>query len=123
MMGMLALDAPLRAETSAERILVVVLGAVVLLLSLALVQRLYPGSFFRGFLVAVGIFLSFDIVVFHWIFRLHRITEGSEANVIEPLLVLFGIGLVAYGIRSELADRRGAAREASGWPPQARPDA
>jgi hypothetical protein len=48
-----------------------------------------------------GIFLSFDIVVFHWVFRLHRITSGPEANVIEPILVLIGIGFVAYGLTHE----------------------
>jgi len=64
-------------------------------------KRLGSSSFFHGFLVAVGVFLSLDIVVVHWIFGLHRVTAGPEANVIEPILVAAGIGFVIYGLRRE----------------------
>ncbi len=82
----------LKATTTTQRILAVQVGAVILLLMLVLVRRRFAHSFFHGFLVAVGTFFSFDIVLFHWVFKLHRITSGSEANVIEPLLVALGIG-------------------------------
>jgi hypothetical protein len=87
--------------TMGGRIAVVLLGVAILLLTLMGARRWYPPSFFRGFAVAVGIFLSFDIVVFHWLFRLHRITAGPEADVIEPILVAVGVGLVAVGLRGE----------------------
>jgi hypothetical protein len=86
-------------ETIAGRVAVVLLAAAFLLLPLVLAKRLASSSFFRGFLVAVGVFLSFDIVVFHWLFRLHRITAGSQANVIEPILVAAGAGFVIHGLR------------------------
>jgi hypothetical protein len=73
----------------------------ILIGTLVLARRFGSSSFFHGFLVAVGVFLSLDIVVVHWIFRLHRVTAGPEANVIEPILVAFGVGFVIYGLRRE----------------------
>src|SRR6266545_3257125 len=87
--------------TMTGRLAVVALGAAVLIGCLVASRRFYSRSFFHGFMVSSGVFLSFDIVVFHWVFRLHRITSGPEANVIEPLLVLMGIAFVAYGLRHE----------------------
>jgi hypothetical protein len=91
----------LQPDSVAGRVVVVALGAAFLLLSLGLVQRIYPPPFFRGFLVAVGIIFSFDVVVFHWVFQLHRITDGSEADVIEPVLVAIGLGFVLHGLLRE----------------------
>jgi hypothetical protein len=96
----------LAANTTAERVGVVLFGAGVLVLTLVLARRFYAPSFFHGFLAAVGIFLSFDIVVFHWLFGLHRITEGSEADVIEPVLVALGVGFVAYALMAERRPER-----------------
>jgi Predicted membrane protein (DUF2243) len=87
--------------TMTGRIAVVALGAAVLIGCLVASRRFFSRSFFHGFMVSSGVFLSFDIVVFHWLFRLHRITSGPEANVIEPLLVLMGIGFVGYGLTHE----------------------
>ncbi|MQA87910.1 MAG: DUF2243 domain-containing protein [Streptosporangiales bacterium] len=98
--------AGLRADTTAERVGVVLLGAAVVALTLGLAWRFFYRSFFNGFLVAVGVFFSFDVVVFHWVFQLHRITECPEANVIEPLLVALGIGFVTYGLMRERSKRR-----------------
>ena len=99
----------LKATTLAER-LGSVFAAVILLVFLAyLAFRLFSRSFFHGFIVAAGLILSLDIVLFHWIFQLHRITSGPEADVLEPLFVLCGIALTVVGIRRELAARpRGA---------------
>jgi hypothetical protein len=87
--------------TMGGRVAVLLLGAAMLILTLVGARRWYPPSFFRGFVVAVGIFLSFDIVVFHWLFRLHRITAGPEAEVIEPILVVVGVGFLSAGLRGE----------------------
>jgi uncharacterized membrane protein len=93
----LALGAPFEAETFAQRLAVVLVGGAILLFTLVLVRRTFSGPFFYGYLLATGTFLSFDIVVFHWLFRLHRITSGPEANVIEPLLVALGLGFIVVG--------------------------
>jgi predicted membrane protein DUF2243 len=91
------------ADTTTERVLAVLLGAGILLLMLALVWRRFPRTFVHGFVVAAGVFLSVDIVVFHWILRLHRITAGPEADVIEPVLVALGAGFLTYGLLGERA--------------------
>lgn len=95
----------LEPDTVAGRVLVVVVGAVALLVMLGLAHRLFTPPFFRGFIAAAGVIFSFDVVVFHWLFGLHRVTEGSEANVIEPVMVAIGVGFVTYGLtraRSQL---------------------
>jgi uncharacterized membrane protein len=100
--------AGITADTTTERVLVVVLGAGILLGMLAVVWRRFARTFFHGFLVAAGVFLSVDIVVFHWTFRLHRITAGPEANVIEPVLVVVGLGFITHGLLRERAAAGGA---------------
>jgi hypothetical protein len=100
----------LEPETAEGRVAVVLVGAATLLLTLALAKRSYPSSFFRGFLVAVGVIFSFDIVVFHWVFGLHRITAGTEANVIEPIVVAIGAVFVTLGLRSEAQSRHPPSR-------------
>jgi uncharacterized membrane protein len=89
------LDSPI------ERIAAVGTGLAILCIFIIIFKKLFSSSFFNGFLVACGLFLSFDIVVFHWFFQLHRITSGPEANWLEPIFVLFGTILLVYGVRSE----------------------
>jgi uncharacterized membrane protein len=84
--------------TMAGRIGVILLAVAFLVLFLALAKR-RGDEFFRGFLVAVGTFLSFDLVVLHWVFRLHRLTIGPEADVIEPMFLVLGIVFIVYGLR------------------------
>jgi len=96
--------------TMAGRLAVIALGVAVLIGCLVASHRVFSRSFFHGFMVSTGIFLSFDIVVFHWVFQLHRMTSGVEANVVEPALVLVGIVFVAYGYSRErraASERRG----------------
>lgn len=100
-----ALAFGLKADTGTERIGAVGFGILILLLLMTLFYRLFSKSFFHGFIVATGLFLSFDIVVFHWIFQLHRITSGPEANWLEPLFVIGGTVLLLEGIRKERAVR------------------
>lgn len=97
-----AFAAGLKAETQVERIGAVFFGVFVFIVLMAVFYRYFPKSFIHGFTVATGIFLSFDIVVFHWIFQLHRITNGPEANWIEPILVIVGTIFVWYGIKKEI---------------------
>ena len=85
--------------TMAGRIGVIVLATAFLVLFLALAKR-RGDQFFRGFLVAVGTFLSFDLIMLHWVFRLHRLTIGPEADVIEPMFLVLGVAFIAYGLRS-----------------------
>jgi uncharacterized membrane protein len=90
-----------------HRIGAILFGVLVLIVFMELFRRFFSPSFFHGFIVATGLFLSFDIVLFHWIFKLHRITSGPEANVLEPLFVAFGVLLVWQGIRRELLHKSG----------------
>jgi uncharacterized membrane protein len=90
-----------KAETLGQRLGAIAIGLLILVLLMGVFKRYFSASFFHGFLVATGLFLSFDIVVFHWIFKLHRITNGPEANWLEPLFVLFGTFLLIYGIKGE----------------------
>jgi hypothetical protein len=106
--------------TMTGRIAVVALGAAVLIACQVASSRFFSRSFFHGFMVSSGIFLSFDIVVFHWVFRLHRITSGPEANIIEPLLVLIGIGFIVYGLTHE---KRRLSAPDTATPPNVRSDA
>jgi hypothetical protein len=85
-----------------DRIGAVFFGIVVLLIFMEVFRRFFSPSFFNGFVVATGLFLSFDILVFHWIFKLHRITNGPEANVLEPIFVCFGLLLFWQGLRREI---------------------
>ena len=105
-MDIFALSTPFRAVAFGERLAVVLVGGTLLLSSVVLVRRIFSRSFFHGFLVSTGMFLSFDIVVFHWLFGLHRITSGEEANVIEPILVALGAGFIVYGFRADRVERR-----------------
>ena len=96
---------PLVTVTSMTgRLAVVGLGCLFLVLFLAAAARLSP-SFFNGFLVAIGIFMSFDMILFHWIFQLHRLTRGPEANVLEPFFVVLGVAFVIVGLRRERSMR------------------
>jgi hypothetical protein len=88
-------------DSAWERIGAVGSGLIILLILMILFKKLFSTSFFNGFIVATGLFLSFDIVVFHWFFQLHRITSGPEANWLEPLFVVFGTLLLIYGVKKE----------------------
>ncbi|MBM7662049.1 putative membrane protein [Bacillus mesophilus] len=103
--------AGLKAETQGERIGAVLFGVFVLLILMFIAHFVFSKSFFQGFVVATGLFLSFDIVVFHWIFQLHRITNGPEANWLEPILVVGGIVLIWYGIKRELISKNTSVKE------------
>lgn len=93
----------LKASTMEERIGAVIFGVTLLSVLVYLVKRIFSAAFVNGFLVATGLFLSFDIVMFHWIFQLHRVTNGPEANVLEPIFVMAGVFLTVFGLRRELS--------------------
>jgi hypothetical protein len=85
--------------TMAGRLGVIAFAVACLIFFLVLARR-RGDSFYRGFLVAIGTFLSFDMILLHWVFRLHRLTSGPEADVIEPLFVVLGVAFIVYGLRS-----------------------
>lgn len=80
-----------------------VVAVAVLVVFLYLVNRYMNVSFFNGFLVAIGVFLSFDLLLVHWLMELHRVTSGPEATWIEVVLFLFGLGFVYVGYTREVS--------------------
>ena len=101
-----ALAMSLRAETMAGRLGAIALAVGIMVAGMVGSRIWFPRPFFHGYLVATGLFLSFDIIMLHWIFQLHRLSSGPEANVLEPIFVLLGIGFLIYGVRSERAKVR-----------------
>jgi uncharacterized membrane protein len=97
----------IQLDNMMERLGAVGTGLAILVLLMMLFKKWFSASFFHGFLVATGLFLSFDIVVFHWLFQLHRITIGPEANWLEPIFVVFGTVLLIEGIRKERNESKG----------------
>ncbi|MDQ0253432.1 hypothetical protein J2S74_000804 [Evansella vedderi] len=91
----------LAATTTAERLGALAFIGLGTILFFIFCAKFFLASFFHGVLAAAGFFASFDIVVIHWIFQLHRLTAGPEANVIEPILVVVGIILFIYAIKRE----------------------
>jgi hypothetical protein len=96
----------LKATTMAERLGSVLVAAMLLVFLVYLAFHFFSRPFFHGFIVAAGLVLSLDIVLLHWIFQLHRITSGPEADVLEPLFVLCGTALTIIGIKREVATTR-----------------
>src|SRR5262245_21470581 len=86
-------------ETMAGRLSVLLFAMLSLVLFMALARR-RSDEFFRGFLVAVGSFLSFDVIVIHIVFRLHRLPSGPEADYVEPFFILLGVAFILYGLRA-----------------------
>lgn len=99
---------PFVPETMVGRVSGAVLIAVLVLGSVWLANRTMDVSFANGYMVAVGVFASFDLLVVHWLMELHRITEGPEAIWIEVLLFLTGVAFVVGGLRREFRARRGS---------------
>lgn len=105
-----AMALTLKANTQAQRVGVVILGVLALVALMTVSRRIFGTSFAHGFTVASGLFLSVDIVAFHWIFQLHRITSGPEATWLEPILAALGAGMAWLGVMRErgMVHRTGA---------------
>ncbi|MEX1287611.1 MAG: DUF2243 domain-containing protein [Acidimicrobiia bacterium] len=88
-------------QTMAGRIGGVGLAVAILLGTIWLAHRQYSVSFVNGFLVAVGIFLTFDLFLVHWVLELHRVTSGPEALWIEITLFTAGLLFAYVGLRRE----------------------
>ena len=85
----------------AGRIGGVALAVVIVLATVVLAYRLYSVSFFNGFVVAVGLFISIDLLLVHWMMEIHRITAGEEAIWLEIPLFVSGLAFVVVGLRRE----------------------
>ena len=95
----------LKAASMAERLGSVFVAVLLFVFLAYLAFHFFSRAFFHGFIVSAGLILSLDIVLLHWIFQLHRITSGPEADVLEPLVVLCGITITIIGAKRELAAR------------------
>jgi uncharacterized membrane protein len=92
-------------STWAGQLVVVAIAVVLLIGFLFWSQRAGSASFFRGVLAGMGFVLSVDIVLIHWIFGLHHITNTQMDVVLEPLFVVLGLVFLWFAITRE---RRGA---------------
>ncbi|WP_096186116.1 hypothetical protein [Evansella halocellulosilytica] len=91
----------LKATTLFERLSALLFTLILTILFYYLCRKFFSNSFFHGVLFSSGFFASFDIIVVHWIFQLHRLTHGPEANILEPFLVVVGITMMIYAITRE----------------------
>jgi len=87
--------------TPAGKIAVIAVAIAVLIGFLVWSKRATSDAFFRGVLAGMGLVLSFDIVWVHWIFGLHHVTNTQMDLVLEPVLVLAGLGFLWFGITRE----------------------
>ncbi|WP_078593372.1 hypothetical protein [Evansella clarkii] len=89
------------ATTMAGRLGALFFVLIVTLLVYYISYKFFPPSFFHGVIFASGFFASFDIIVIHWVFQLHRLTYGPEVVVLEPLLVIAGIAMIIFSVKRE----------------------
>lgn len=89
------------ATTTGERLVALLFAGLGTIVFFMICAKFFLASFFHGVIAASGFFASFDIVVIHWFFKLHRLTYGPEADIIEPILVIVGILLLIYSIKKE----------------------
>jgi hypothetical protein len=88
-------------DTWPGKIAVIAVAVVFLIGFLLWNQRTTSASFFRGVLAGTGFVLSVDIVLIHWIFGLHHITNTPMDLVLEPLFVLLGLVFLWFAITRE----------------------
>jgi hypothetical protein len=87
--------------TWAGQLAVVAIAVLLLIGFLFWSQRAGSASFFRGVLAGTGFVLSVDIVLIHWIFGLHHITNTQMDVVLEPLFVVLGLVFLWFAITRE----------------------
>ncbi len=88
-------------DSTIGRLAVLLVAIAVLVVALLWARRAASRSFFLGVLAGTGLVLSFDIVLVHWIFGLHHLTNHQEDVVLEPLLVVTGLVFMWFGITRE----------------------
>src|SRR6266566_5158776 len=75
-------------------------------------KRMTSASFFLGALAGMGFVLSVDIVLIHWIFGLHHLTNTQMD--LEPLFVLLGLVFLWFAITRERRQANRATQQRSG---------
>jgi phage shock protein PspC (stress-responsive transcriptional regulator) len=93
----------------AGQLSVIALAVAFLMSVLLWSKRTTSDSFFLGVLAGMGFVLSVDIVLIHWIFGLHHITNTQMDLVLEPLFVVLGLVFLWFAITRE----RGQANRAT----------
>ena len=88
-------------DTSAGKLAVVILAVAFLIGFILWSKQTKSASFFRGVLAGMGFVLSVDIVLVHWIFGLHHITNTQMDIVLEPLFVVLGLVFLWFAITRE----------------------
>jgi phage shock protein PspC (stress-responsive transcriptional regulator) len=88
-------------NTSAGQLSVIAAAVAFLIVFLWWSNRTTSASFFQGVLAGMGFVLSVDIVLIHWIFGLHHITNTPMDLILEPLFVLLGLVFLWFAITRE----------------------
>jgi phage shock protein PspC (stress-responsive transcriptional regulator) len=88
-------------NTSAGQLSVIAVAVAFLIVFLWWSNRTTSASFFQGVLAGMGFVLSVDIVLIHWIFGLHHITNTPMDLILEPLFVLLGLVFLWFAITRE----------------------
>jgi hypothetical protein len=98
----------------AGQLSVIAVAVAFLIMFLLWSQRTTSASFFLGVLAGMGFVLSVDIVLIHWIFGLHHLTNTQMDLVLEPLFVLLGLVFLWFAITRERRQANRAALRRSG---------
>jgi len=97
---------------SAGQLSVIAVAVAFLIMFLLWSQRTTSASFFLGALAGMGFVLSVDIVLIHWIFGLHHLTNTQMD--LEPLFVLLGLVFLWFAITRERRQANRATQQRSG---------
>jgi uncharacterized membrane protein len=101
-------------RSSAGQLSVIALAVAFLMAFLLWSKRTTSDSFFLGVFAGMGFVLSVDIVLIHWIFGLHHITNTQMDLVLEPLFVLLGLVFLWFAITRERRQANRATQQRSG---------
>ncbi len=101
-------------SSSAGQLSVIAVAVAFLIMFLLWSQRTTSASFFLGVLAGMGFVLSVDIVLVHWIFGLHHLTNTQMDLVLEPLFVLLGLVFLWFAITRERRQANRATQQRSG---------
>ena len=65
------------------------------------------GILINGSLISLGLVAVLDNIIFHWLFKWHRILPNrTQSHYLEIALFILGLVLLGIGIYREIKERR-----------------